>query len=153
MKKCWLWFTMLVCVFMVLINGTALAEEPIDYKLDMQMRLEKAEEPVTLFGDIAASKDSFKLGLRYRAMPNIYVALHGELKEDPPIDVEAIYRIPIGMEYANLYAGVGVSLDNSALFNGYLIGGVEAALVFLQMNYHTDPGELIGWGGLRIPIF
>ncbi|NMB11041.1 MAG: hypothetical protein GX977_02020 [Firmicutes bacterium] len=153
MKEHWIWLTILVCVFLVLNNGTVLAEEPIDYKLNMQMRLEKAEKPVTLFGDLAASKDSFKLGLRYRAMPNIYVALHGELSEDHPIDVETIYRIPIGMEYANLYAGLGVSLANSALFNGYLIGGVEAALVFLQMNYHTDAGELIGWGGLRIPIF
>ena len=130
-----------------------LADEPIDYKLDMQMRLEKADKPRNLFGDVAASKEGFKLGLRYRVMPNVHVALHVKLTEDHPLDIEGVYRIPIEMEYVNLYAGLGVSLENSALFNGYLIGGVEAALVFLQMNYHTDDGGLVGWGGLRIPIF
>lgn len=153
MKRRWLWSICLICVSLVVISGMALAEEPIDYKLDMQMRLEKAEKPVTLFADLAASKDHFKLGLRYRAMPNIYVALHAGLGEEHPIDVEGIYRIPIGIDYANLYAGLGVSLEDSALFNGYLIGGVEAAIVFLQMNYHTDKSELIGWGGIRIPLF
>ncbi|NLJ24409.1 MAG: hypothetical protein GX354_03145 [Firmicutes bacterium] len=153
MRKHRVWLIMLVCILLIGMSGTVLADEPIDYKLDMQMRLEKADKPMNLFGDVAASKEGFKLGLRYRVMPNVHVALHVKLTEDHPLDIEGVYRIPIEMEYVNLYAGLGVSLENSALFNGYLIGGVEAALVFLQMNYHTDDGGLVGWGGLRIPIF
>lgn len=153
MRRYSLCLFVLVCVFLVVLSGMVMADEPVDYKLNMQMQLEKAEKPVTLFGDLGASSKSFRLGACYRVMPNIYVALHMEISEKHPVDVEVVYRIPIGMEYTNLYGGLGISPDKSALFNGYLIGGIEAPLVFLQMNYHTDLGELVGWGGLRVPIF
>ncbi len=153
MRRRYLWSLTLVCLSLILITGVALADEAPDYKLNMHMQLEKADKPVTLFGDIAASEDGFKLGVRYRAMSNWYVALHMELKEDHPLDIETVYRVPTGMDYIRVYGGLGVKLDNGALFNGYLVGGIEAALVFLEMNYHADGGKLTGWGGLRIPIF
>jgi len=135
------------------ISGTALADEPVDYRLDMQMSLEKMEQPATLIGDVGVYEDGVRLGLRYRVMSNIYAALHVQLKDDYPLSIEGIYRIPIGLDYANLYGGVGVDLSKGALFNGYLIGGVEAALVFVQVDYHTSDGEVYTWGGLRIPVF
>ena len=61
-----------------------MAEEPIDYRLDMQMSLEKMDKPATLLGDVGIYEDGVKLGLRYRVMPNVYAALHAQLKEDPP---------------------------------------------------------------------
>ncbi len=148
-----IWSVILVCFALLLITGMAFAEEASDYKLNMQMQLEKVEKPVTLLGDIAASEDGFKLGLRYRAMPNVYVAMHMGLKEDHPFDLEVVYRAHTGMDYIRVYGGIGLDLKESALFSGYLVGGVEAAVVFVEMNYHTDGGKLVGWGGLRIPIF
>ncbi len=153
MSKRWLWLPVLVCLALWGIAGTALAEEPIDYRLDMQMSLEKMDKPATLLGDVGIYEDGVKLGLRYRVMPNVYAALHAQLKEDPPLSVEGVYRIPIGLDYANLNGGVGVDLSEGALFNGYLIGGLEAALVFVQVDYHTGDGDVFTWGCLRIPIF
>ena len=153
MSKRWIWLPVLACLALLLVSGAALAEEPIDYRLGMEMSLERMDQPATLFGDVGIYEKGVKLGLRYRAMPNIYVALHAQLAEDHPLSVEGIYRIPIGLEYANLYGVVGVDLSSSAVFNGYLIGGVEAALVFVQVDYHTTGGDVTMWGGLRVPIF
>ncbi|NLY30331.1 MAG: hypothetical protein GX047_06840 [Firmicutes bacterium] len=153
MSKRWLLLSVLVCLTLWAIAGTALADEPTDYRLGMQLSMEKMDQPATLFGDLGMYEDGVKLGLRYRVMPNVYVALHAQVKEDPPLSVEGVYRIPIGLDYANLYGGVGLDLSKGALFNGYLIGGLEAALVFIQVDYHTNDGDVITWGGLRIPIF
>jgi len=151
MSKRWLWLPALIFLAVLGCCGAAWANEPIDYRLDMT--LEKMDQPATLFGDVGIYEDGVKLGVRYRIMPNVYAALHARMSEDNPVSLEGIYRIPIGLEYANLYGGIGIDLSKGALFNGYLIGGVEAALVFVQVDYHTGAGDVVTWGGVRIPIF
>ncbi|NLK07570.1 MAG: hypothetical protein GX316_02590 [Firmicutes bacterium] len=145
------WIVMVV-LLVVAVAGTVLAQETDDYKLNVQLDLEKVDKPVTLFGDIAASTKGFKLGLRYKVVPDVFVAMHMGLKEDRPLDLEVVYRAHTGMDFIRVYGGIGVNLNN-ALFGGYLIGGVEAAVLFLELSYLTGESSLQGWGGLRLPIF
>ena len=148
-----LWTIGFICFALLVVTGLTFAQEAADYKLNMQMQMEKVEQPVTLFGDIGASFDGFKVGLRYKAMPNVFVAMHMGLKEERPFDLEVVYRAPTGMDYIRIYGGLGIDLKESALFGGYLIGGIEAAVMFLEMTYRTGDDKVIGWGGVRLPIF
>lgn len=158
-KKVWmLWFVSIVA-FTCLIWGPAVAaaageEVGDDYKLNMQWGLEKADKPVTMFVEYSVSKDDSKVGLRYRFFPHWYGACHIRLTgANNPLDVEGVYRVPSGLDYVNLYGGVGVDLSDADLFNGYLIGGLEIPLVFAELNYYTHDNEISFRGGLRIPVF
>lgn len=148
-----LWTITFVCFALLLVTGLAFAQADVDYKLNMRMQVEKVEQPVTLYGEIGGSLDGIKAGVRYKMMPNVFVAMHMGFKEERPFDLEVAYRVPTGMDYIRVYGGVGIDLKESALFGGYLIGGIEAAVMYLELTYRTGQDKVTGWGGVRLPIF